>query len=76
MQFEYWLDIGAMPTALLATNTWPLILSVLKTNATVVVASCGGFPYDINLIQAHKALDMATQACNEGGTIVLLAEVP
>ena len=40
----------------------------------VVVASCGGFPYDINLIQAHKALDMASYACNEGGTIVLVAE--
>lgn len=40
----------------------------------VVIASCGGFPYDINLIQAHKALDMASYACNEGGTIVLLAE--
>jgi nickel-dependent lactate racemase len=39
-----------------------------------VVASCGGSPYDINLIQAHKALDMAVQACNEGGTILLLAE--
>jgi len=40
----------------------------------VVVASCGGFPYDINLIQAHKALDMASHACKDGGTIVLLAE--
>ena len=40
----------------------------------VVVASCGGFPHDINLIQAHKALDMAALACNDGGTIVLLAE--
>ena len=40
----------------------------------VVVASCGGFPYDINLIQAHKALDMASYACNDGGTIVLLGE--
>src|ERR1700682_5682840 len=40
----------------------------------LVIASCGGFPWDINLIQAHKALDMAAQACNEGGTIVLLAE--
>jgi lactate racemase len=40
----------------------------------VVVVSCGGFPYDINMIQAHKALDMAAHACNEGGTIVLLAE--
>ena len=40
----------------------------------VVVGSCGGFPYDINLIQAHKALDMASYACKDGGTIVLLAE--
>lgn len=39
-----------------------------------VVASCGGFPHDINLIQAHKALDTASRACNDGGTIVLLAE--
>jgi nickel-dependent lactate racemase len=40
----------------------------------LVVASCGGFPHDINMIQAHKALEAASHACNEGGTIVLLAE--
>ncbi len=40
----------------------------------LVIASCGGWPYDINLIQAHKALDMAANACADGGTIVLLAE--
>jgi nickel-dependent lactate racemase len=40
----------------------------------VVIASCGGSPYDINLIQAHKALDMAALACVDGGLIVLLAE--
>jgi nickel-dependent lactate racemase len=40
----------------------------------VVVASCGGSPWDINLIQAHKALDMAAYACTEGGDIILLAE--
>ena len=40
----------------------------------VVIVSCGGAPYDINLIQAHKALDMAAHACIEGGTIILLAE--
>ena len=39
-----------------------------------VVASCGGMPYDINLIQGHKALEMASLACVDGGTIVLLAE--
>jgi nickel-dependent lactate racemase len=40
----------------------------------LVVVSCGGSPWDINLIQAHKALEMASQATNDGGTIVLLAE--
>jgi nickel-dependent lactate racemase len=40
----------------------------------VVIVSCGGLPYDLNLIQAHKALDMAAHACSDGGTIVLLAE--
>lgn len=40
----------------------------------LVIVSCGGSPYDINLIQAHKALDMAAYACREGGTIILLAE--
>ena len=40
----------------------------------VVLVSCGGAPYDINMIQAHKALDMAAHACVEGGTIVFLAE--
>ncbi len=40
----------------------------------LVVVSCGGFPYDINLIQAHKALEMASKACRDGGTIIFLAE--
>ena len=39
-----------------------------------VVASCGGFRQDINLIQAHKTLNTASRACKDGGTIVLLAE--
>jgi lactate racemase len=40
----------------------------------VIIVSCGGAPYDINMIQAHKALDMAAHACADGGTIVFLAE--
>lgn len=42
----------------------------------IVIASCGGSPYDLNLIQAHKALDMASLACVEGGVIILLAACP
>lgn len=42
----------------------------------LVVASCGGAPFDVNLIQAHKTLDMAAHACTEGGHIVVVAECP
>jgi len=42
----------------------------------LVIASCGGYPLDINMIQAHKALDAATKACIDGGAIILLAECP
>lgn len=40
----------------------------------VVIVSCGGAPYDINMVQAHKALDMAAAACVDGGTIAFIAE--
>ena len=46
----------------------------IASKRDVVIASCGGSPWDINLIQAHKAMDMTVQACNQGGTIILLAE--
>ena len=42
----------------------------------IVVVSSGGAPHDLNMIQAHKALDMASRACLEGGTIIFLAECP
>jgi len=40
----------------------------------LVIVSAGGYPFDINLIQAHKALESAAAACSDGGTIVFLAE--
>ena len=40
----------------------------------LVIVSCGGAPFDLNMIQAHKALETASHACREGGTIALLAE--
>lgn len=40
----------------------------------IVVVSGGGHPHDVNMIQAHKALESAAAACQEGGMIVLLAE--
>ena len=40
----------------------------------IVIVSAGGHPHDINMIQAHKALENAANACTEGGRIVLIAE--
>jgi lactate racemase len=40
----------------------------------VVIVSCGGFPHDLNVIQAHKALENAANVCAENGTIIWLAE--
>ena len=42
--------------------------------ADAVIVSCGGFPKDVNLFQANKALDNATQAVKAGGSIILVAE--
>ncbi|WNY23282.1 Lactate racemase [Methanimicrococcus hongohii] len=42
--------------------------------ADAVIVSCGGYPKDINLYQANKALDNATQAVKEGGAIIMAAE--
>lgn len=46
----------------------------LAEKRDLVVVSCGGAPHDLNMIQAHKALEAAALACNEGGTIIFLAE--
>jgi nickel-dependent lactate racemase len=42
--------------------------------ADAVIVSCGGFPKDINLYQATKALENAIPAVKTGGSIVLVAE--
>jgi lactate racemase len=47
---------------------------IVKEKRDLVVVSCGGFPHDLNIIQAHKALENAANLCNDGGTIIFLAE--
>lgn len=46
----------------------------IKQQADIVVASCGGYPKDINIYQAQKALDSAVLAVKPGGMIILVAE--
>lgn len=40
----------------------------------VAVISAGGYPYDLNLIQAHKAFEAAFPAVREDGVVILVAE--
>ena len=46
----------------------------VPSQADVVIASAGGYPKDINIYQAQKALDNAEPACKVGGSIILVAE--
>ncbi|NTV50472.1 MAG: nickel-dependent lactate racemase [Geobacteraceae bacterium] len=46
----------------------------LTEKCDLIVASCGGFPKDINLIQAHKSMEYAAKALKDGGVMILLAE--
>jgi len=48
----------------------------IEKKADVVIASAGGYPKDINVYQAQKALENACHAVKPGGTIILLAECP
>ncbi|PLY05559.1 MAG: hypothetical protein C0622_01615 [Desulfuromonas sp.] len=45
----------------------------LEEPVDLAVVSCGGYPKDINFIQAQKALDYGCRAVREGGAIILLA---
>lgn len=44
--------------------------------ADIVIVSAGGFPKDINMYQAQKALDNAAAAVRPGGAIIWVAECP
>lgn len=46
----------------------------IAKQADIVIASCGGFPRDIDLYQGTKSLLNAAQAVKPGGTILFLAE--
>jgi nickel-dependent lactate racemase len=47
---------------------------VIPKLADVVIVSAGGYPKDLNLYQAQKALANAVQAVKPGGIIILVAE--
>lgn len=46
----------------------------LDAPADLVIATCGGYPKDINVYQMQKTMDNAWLAVREGGVVILLAE--
>ncbi|MBO7450197.1 MAG: nickel-dependent lactate racemase [Clostridiales bacterium] len=46
----------------------------IEEKADIILVSAGGFPKDINMYQAQKALDNAKHAIKEGGIIIWIAE--
>lgn len=67
---------GDMEAAWLQAVQYAEQMSVLKIEAPadIVIASCGGYPKDINMYQAQKAMDAAVLAVKPGGTIILAAQ--
>jgi nickel-dependent lactate racemase len=48
--------------------------SPVPAPADLVIASCGGYPKDINLFQSHKTMENAVRITKPGGVVILLAE--
>lgn len=46
----------------------------IHDKADIAVVSAGGFPKDLNLYQAQKALDNSKDSIKDGGIIILLAD--
>lgn len=46
----------------------------LEEPVDLVIATCGGFPKDINVYQMQKTMDNAYVAVREGGVVILLGE--
>jgi lactate racemase len=48
--------------------------ATLDKRADIVIASCGGYPKDINIYQLQKTMDNAWCAVREGGVVIILGE--
>lgn len=46
----------------------------VKEPADVVIASCGGYPKDINVYQLQKTMDNAWCAVKDGGVVIIIGE--
>ncbi|AFD00297.1 hypothetical protein Mtc_1545 [Methanocella conradii HZ254] len=50
--------------------------SVRVPKADIVITSAGGYPKDINMYQAQKAMDNCKHIVKDGGTMILVAQCP
>ena len=48
--------------------------AAVKQEADLVIATCGGYPKDINVYQLQKTMDNAWCAVREGGVVIILGE--
>lgn len=48
--------------------------AALEKPADLVIATCGGYPKDINVYQLQKTMDNAWCAVREGGVVIILGE--
>ena len=48
--------------------------AVIGREADLVIASCGGYPKDINVYQMQKTMDNSVLAAKQGGVVILLAD--
>jgi len=46
----------------------------IKEQADIVIATCGGYPKDINLYQSSKTIYNAHKATKKGGVMIILSE--
>jgi lactate racemase len=53
-----------------------LSMTPVEKPADIVIVSAGGYPKDINMYQAQKALDNAAMAVKPGGQIIWVAQCP
>ncbi|PWM79548.1 MAG: nickel-dependent lactate racemase [Phascolarctobacterium sp.] len=46
----------------------------IPRRADIVIASCGGYPKDINVYQMQKTMDNAVCAVRQGGVVIIIGE--
>ncbi len=57
-----------------ACNIHAKNFEIKSSEYDLVVASCGGFPKDINLIQSHKAIHNSAMFVKDGGSLIVYCE--